>query len=258
MYLFLLLVYSIKLKYKYYNIMEELPKVSICTPTYNRRLYFNAIIKCVEWQDYPKEKIEWIIVNDGNEEIEDILNIAKKTKNLPIIKYYKYNEKMNIGLKRNICNQYTTGDIIINMDDDDYYPPTRISHAVDVLTKNPNIYCAGISKIHIYFKINDILGILGPLSHNHACSGSLAFKRDLLKITSYNNESKDVEHFDFLLKYNLPIIHLDSLKTMIALSHRSNTSTNYNLVNHNKTVLLDKEKLEDYIQDEEILKLWKL
>ena len=120
--------------------MSDLPFVSICTPTYNRREYFNIAIKCVEWQEYPKDKIEWIIVNDGQEEIEDILNLAKKTRDLPIIKYYKYNEKMNIGLKRNICNQYATGDIIINMDDDDYYPPTRISHAVDKLLENPKIY----------------------------------------------------------------------------------------------------------------------
>lgn len=239
--------------------MSDLPFVSICTPTYNRREYFNIAIKCVEWQEYPKDKIEWIIVNDGQEEIEDILNLAKKTRDLPIIKYYKYNEKMNIGLKRNICNQYATGDIIINMDDDDYYPPTRISHAVDKLLENPKIYCVGISRLYVYFKEYDSITILGPLSNNHACTGSLAFKKDLLKITKYNDEDKNAEEKYFLKDYNLPVLHLDSLKTIIALTHNCNTSFNdKRSVNSKSAVLLDKEKIEDYIQDEEILKLWKL
>ena len=38
------------------------------------------------------------------------------------------------------------------MDDDDYYPPERISHAVSTLQKNPKALCAGSSTMYIYFK----------------------------------------------------------------------------------------------------------
>ena len=38
------------------------------------------------------------------------------------------------------------------MDDDDYYPPMRIEHAVNMLQLNPNALCAGSSVIHVYFK----------------------------------------------------------------------------------------------------------
>ena len=41
--------------------------------------------------------------------------------------------------------------IILYMDDDDYYPPERISHAVEKLQKNPRALCAGSSELHIYF-----------------------------------------------------------------------------------------------------------
>ena len=49
------------------------------------------------------------------------------------------NEKMTLGAKRNYMHRFARGDIIVYMDDDDYYPPTRISHAVETLKNNPYI-----------------------------------------------------------------------------------------------------------------------
>ena len=38
------------------------PFVSICTPTYNRRMFIPNLIKCFQAQTYPKELMEWITV----------------------------------------------------------------------------------------------------------------------------------------------------------------------------------------------------
>ena len=35
------------------------PLVSLCTPTYNRRIFIPNLIKCFLAQDYPKELIEY-------------------------------------------------------------------------------------------------------------------------------------------------------------------------------------------------------
>ena len=125
---------------------EKTPFVSICMPTFNRRPFIPIIIKCFENQTYPKDKIEWIIVDDGTDKIEDLVS------HIPQVKYFKYNEKMSLGKKRNITNEKARGDIIIYMDDDDYYPPERISHAVTTLQKNPKALCAGSSTMYMYFK----------------------------------------------------------------------------------------------------------
>ena len=53
---------------------EELPRVSIITPTYNKRKFFKLAIRNFQKADYPKDKIEWIIVDDGEEEIKDLLS----------------------------------------------------------------------------------------------------------------------------------------------------------------------------------------
>ena len=35
---------------------------------------FKNLIKCYHRQSYPKELIEWVIIDDGTDKIEDILN----------------------------------------------------------------------------------------------------------------------------------------------------------------------------------------
>lgn len=51
----------------------SVPFVSICTPTYNRRPFIPTIIKCFDNQDYPKDRMEWIIIDDGTDLIEDMV-----------------------------------------------------------------------------------------------------------------------------------------------------------------------------------------
>ena len=96
------------------------PFVSVCTPTFNRRPFIEMMIKCFDSQDYPKNKMEWIIIDDGTDPIEDMVKTHRS------VKYFKYDEKMTLGKKRNIMHKKSCGDIIVYMDDDDYYPPNRI------------------------------------------------------------------------------------------------------------------------------------
>ena len=56
----------------------------------------------------------------------------------------------------------TKGEFLVYMDDDDYYPPERVEHAVDVLQKNPRALCAGSSELYVYFKHIDQMYQSGP------------------------------------------------------------------------------------------------
>ena len=146
------------------------PFVSICTPTYNRRPFIPYIIKCFENQTYPKDKMEWIIIDDGTDKVGDLFE------KVPQVKYYAYDEKIKLGKKRNLMHSKTKGDIIVYMDDDDYYPPNRVSHAVQCLNMNRRALCAGSSEIYIYFKhINRVIQF-GPYGPKHATAGTFAFK----------------------------------------------------------------------------------
>ena len=50
-----------------------LPLVSICTPTFNRRPFFQGLIACIANQDYPRTRMEWVVVDDGTDCVRDIL-----------------------------------------------------------------------------------------------------------------------------------------------------------------------------------------
>ena len=106
------------------------PTVSVITPTYNRRIFIPQLIKCYKSQTYPKELLEWIVVDDGEDSVEDLF------KDVETVKYTRINEKMKLG-KKKFMQQLATGEILVYMDDDDYYPPDRVTHAVDRLSSRP-------------------------------------------------------------------------------------------------------------------------
>ena len=181
---------------------KTLPFVSICTPTFNRRPFIPIMFQCFQNQTYPKDRIEWIIVDDGTDKIEDLV----KQSNIPNIQYYKIDKKMTLGAKRNYTHSKTKGSIIVYMDDDDYYPPERIEHAVETLQKNPNALCAGSSEIYVYFKHIQTMYKGGPYGPNHATAGTFAFRRELLNQTKYSEEACLAEEREFLKNYTILLL----------------------------------------------------
>jgi glycosyltransferase involved in cell wall biosynthesis len=237
---------------------NKLPFVSVCTPTFNRRPFIETMIKCFDSQDYPKNKMEWIIIDDGTDPIEDLV------KSHPSVKYFKYDEKMTLGKKRNIMHKKSCGDIIVYMDDDDFYPPERVSHAVESLMENPNVLCAGSSEMYIYFKDNKYskgndMVQFGPYGSNHATAGTFAFKRKLLKDTKYNEDACLAEEKEFLKDYTVPFVQLDPLKTILVFSHSHNTFDKRTLLENitgNPYIKYSTKKVEDFIKDKEIIKFF--
>lgn len=233
---------------KKYRKNKKFPFVSVCTPTFNRRPFFKSLIKCFENQTYPNNKMEWIIVDDGTDKIEDLVI------NIPNVKYFKYDNKLTLGKKRNIMHDKSKGDILVYMDDDDYYPVDRVSHAVKKLNKNKKALCAGSSEIYIYFKHLKQMYQFGPYGPNHATAGTFAFKRELLKITRYNEEACLAEEKEFLKNYTIPFVQLNPLKTILVFSHNQNTFDKKKLLVNvpNKFVKESEKTLEQFIPDEDL------
>ena len=230
------------------NSNEKYPFVSICTPTYNRRPFIPSMIKCFMHQTYPKNRLEWIIIDDGTDKIEDLIQ------DIPQIKYYKYDEKMMLGKKRNLMHEKSCGDIIVYMDDDDYYPPSRVSHAVTMLQTHPKALCAGASEIYIYFKHIEKMIQFGPYGPNHATAGTFAFKRELLENNSYNNEAALAEEKSFLKDYTVPFVQLEPKKTILVFSHIHNTFDKKTLLeNRHPNFVRDSDKIvDDFINEPDL------
>ena len=120
-------------------------------------------------------------------------------------------------------HEKSRGSIIVYMDDDDYYPPERVSHAVETLQKNPKALCAGSSELYVYFKHIAKMYQFGPYGPNHSTAGTFAFRRELLNQTRYEDHAALAEEKAFLKNYTIPFAQLDPLKTILVFSHEHNT-----------------------------------
>jgi hypothetical protein len=224
---------------------KKYPFVSVCTPTFNRRPFIPAMLACFNNQDYPQDRMEWIIIDDGTDLVEDL--VASH----PRVKYFKYDTKMTLGKKRNLLHEKSRGEILVYMDDDDYYPPQRVSHAVHMLVTHPDALCAGSSEIYIYFKHIGQMKRFGPYGPNHATAGTFAFKRKLLKQHRYNEEACLAEERAFLKDYTVPFVQLDPMKVILVFSHDHNTFDKRKLlINANPDIVRDSpKKVMDFIKD---------
>ena len=207
---------------------KELPLVSVCTPTFNRRPFIQNMFNCFRNQTYPKHRIEWIIVDDGTDKIRDLI----ESSNIPQIRYFEVAEKMTLGAKRNYMHSFARGSIIVYMDDDDYYPPERIEDAVEKLEANPKALCAGSSEIYIFFKHIQKMFKCGPYGPNHATAGTFAFRKELLQQTKYEEHAALAEERAFLKEYTIPFVQLDPMKSILVFSHEHNTYDKRKMLNN--------------------------
>ena len=230
---------------------QTLPMVSICTPTFNRRPFIPMIIKCFEHQTYPKDRMEWIIIDDGTDKIGELVS------HIPQVKYFKYDEKMTLGSKRNLLNEKATGDILVYMDDDDYYPPERVQHAVETLQKNPKALCAGSSAMFIFFKHVNKMVQFGPYGPNHATAATFAFRKELLLQTSFDNMASVAEEKKFLKGYTIPFVQLDSKKSILVFSHIHNSYDKKTMLEHKNHFIHETDiKVEDIVKEQDMRKFF--
>ena len=228
-----------------------LPLVSIVTPTYNRRRFIPSLIKMVQQQTYPRDRIEWIIYDDGQEPIGDLIEAARSS--LPVTRYIFSEEKMTLGEKRNKLNEEAQGEIIVAMDDDDFYFPERVSAAVSALQKSPTVDLAGSSKIFMFFTDTKEIYSVGPYFPNHATNGTMAWRKRYAMSRRYDETVAFAEEKSFLEGYKNNLIQLDPMKVMLVMSHSDNTFDKTQLRNkENPLIKKTGLKLQDFIKDQEL------
>ena len=201
--------------------MSQLPFVSVLTPTYNRRKFIPAAIKCFKAQSYPQERMEWIILDDGTDKVEDLF----KASGLKNVRYIALPEKLKIGRKRNLIHEYAKGEICVAWDDDDYYPPDRVKKAVAKLRSVPNrrVPVVGASELYLYFTDRDQIWAIGPYNPNHCTNGTMAYWTTYAKESRYDDEADKAEERSFMKNWTTPVLQLQPQDTMLVMCHNFNT-----------------------------------
>jgi glycosyltransferase involved in cell wall biosynthesis len=231
--------------------MLPLPFVSIVTPTYNRRRFIPALIKMIQSQTYPRDRMEWLVYDDGQEEIKDLLDAARPS--LPELTFIWSEDKMTLGEKRNRLNEEATGEIIVAMDDDDFYFPTRVMDAVMAITMTPGVHLAGASEVYMFFTDTKEIWKAGPYFEGHATNGTMAWTKTYATRYKYDETVAFAEEKSFLDGYKHPLVQLNPKTVMLVMSHSDNTFDKTELRN-NENKLLKKTSLlmVDFIKDPEL------
>jgi hypothetical protein len=116
------------------------PPISVVTLIHNRKKFFDLACHNIMISDYPKDKIEWIIVDDSDDPMEQnsdrIVAVAESA--APVkVSYMPLAKKKSVAEKRNLGVAKASADIILMMDDDDHYPETSFRRRVGWLTGHP-------------------------------------------------------------------------------------------------------------------------
>ena len=195
------------------------PPVSIITPTYNRRKFIPTLIRCIHSQNYPKERMEWLVYDDGSDPIWDILEPHATALN---IRYFRSETKQNIAEKRNMLHKEARGKILVVMDDDDFYSSERVSHAVHTLLGKKTEIC-GTSRNYLYFTDDKSIWEIGPYNANHATFGTMAFTKSYALAHPCDASRTYAEEVEFTNKYTEPLSQLNPMKVMLVMCHKENT-----------------------------------
>lgn len=176
--------------------------------------------------------VEWVIVEGSKTEKEaeqnkefilnvNEMNINEININVPI-NYIPYAAGAKLSDLRNRGNAACKGNIIVCMDDDDYYPPKRVESAV-INLQHSTKQIAGCSYAYMYHYPLDKLYKFKSFGKNHSTNNCLAYKKEYL-LTHRHLPGLDCgEEMSFTNGFTEPMLQLDSEDCIVISSHRANT-----------------------------------
>ena len=216
---------------------NDLPNITVITPTYNRRNLFYIALNNMTTTSYPKNKITWIILDDSDDEklkVDDIIPRSNKIKHVKLTdKHYTVAEKRNIGASMSQTS------IILHMDDDDYYPANSFIARVKLLLKYPDIGCVGSSKVGVYdiIKNKSSMSSDGPLTLAEA---SMGYTKEFWLRQKFDNNATTGEYVSFIRGRFDKIMDMPFTFNIFAITHSSNLTDNLRKINNTDTVAQNK------------------
>jgi len=117
--------------------------------------------------------------------------------------------------------------------------------------------CAGSSEMYVYFKHIQKMYKFGPYGPNHSTAATFAFRKELLKETSFEDNAAVAEERHFLKDYTVPFVQLDPMKCILVFSHDHNSFDKKNLLeNPNQFMSVSDKKVEDFVKEPDLKKFF--
>lgn len=213
-------------------VRRDLPSISIVTLLYNRRKFVDLALHNLISTDYPKDKIEWVVVEDSDiqeEQASDkIIKFGRQAAPMSV-SYIPLEKKTPIGKKRNIAIERAQNDIILMMDDDDHYPVTSFRRRVAWLLEHPWQPKACVcTTIACYDLIKGVSAVNSPPFtlplKQRVSEATLTFKKSWWVAQGFPEE-QIAEGEGFLNGREDEVLELPPQQIIVAMTHGSNASS---------------------------------
>ena len=194
---------------------DDLPELSVITPVCNLKDIFRICILNYTSTNYPKNKLEWVIVDDSDEgeDIEHLLP-KKEIRDKFNINYIRLEEKTDLGKKLNIGVSNARHGCIMVMNQDDFFYEQGFSKLSKELLRSQK-KCVGMIQFGC-FDINNYISIVNvkvPILEycNKIYSGSLCFYKSFWEESNFGEGDSVMstffrnrhEHFREILYHNI-------------------------------------------------------
>ena len=211
---------------------EDCPPISIVTLLYNRRKFFDLACHNIMLSDYPKNKIEWVIVEDSDNPEENasdrVIQVGLKAAPITVV-YVPLEKKTAISEKRNLGCKRAKNEILLFMDDDDHYPETSFRRRVAWLTKHPwQPKCVGCSTIACYDLIRGVSAVNTPPWNlplgQRISEATLCFYKQWWQDRHFTFKQNVAEGEDFVKGREHEFLEVPPQQMIVAFSHKKNVS----------------------------------
>jgi hypothetical protein len=209
----------------------DCPPISVVTLVYNRPKFIDNACLNLLHTDYPRDKIEWVVVDDSDPDQSASHRIVQFGEKFApgTLKYVPLTKKHSIGYKRNLGVEKASHNIIVMMDDDDHYPITSFRRRVAYLLKARRQYeCAVCTTIAMYDLLKGVSAVNVPpytLGLAERCSeATLTFTRNFWKERRFPDTNM-AEGEGFLTGREKKVVEMPPQQILVALTHGNNLSS---------------------------------
>jgi Glycosyl transferase family 2 len=204
--------------------------VSILICFYERPFFLPLITQNLLSQTYVKkkpEKVEIIIADDSVEEyrLNDVLlreNLKKESVNNFL--YLRMTEKLTIGQKRNLLCSKASNELMIFMDDDDFYFPTYVEYSLEQLFRKRKCLVGSNSMLFTYVNRDFKKLSINCVSPRQIHEATLCMTKSHWKTTGGFADKGNGEGANLIDGHEAKVnAKLDITKMMVCLCHERNT-----------------------------------
>ncbi len=214
----------------------DCPPITVVTLTYNRRNFIDLACLNILLSDYPRDKIEWLVIEDSDNQdkaaSDKIIGFASKNPDITV-SYMPLEKRTSIGEKRNKAVEKAMHDIILFMDDDDVYPETSFRRRVAWLQKGSPFRvekpaCVVSTMLAMYdLRTGQSAVNVPPLGlplGQRVSEATLTFRKSFWQARPFPSVNM-AEGDDWLAGRESEVLEIPPQQIIVALSHGDNISS---------------------------------